>query len=64
MILQITKLISELLKKIDNEQEAFNKDRKHKDKLKGQESIEKYTVRVSLSQRQNMPGKSFPEKGK
>ena len=30
----ITKLISALLKKVDNEQEAFNKERKHKDKLK------------------------------
>ena len=33
-MMMITKLISTLLKKVDNEQEEFNKERKHKDKLK------------------------------
>ena len=41
-MMMITKLISALLKKVDNEQEAFNKERKHKNKLRDQGSILKY----------------------
>ena len=50
--MKITKLISIYLKKVDNDQETFNKEKKHKDKLK-QESIEKYLK----------PGKQVPQKG-
>ena len=50
--MKITKLISNYLKKVDNDQETFNKERKHQDKLK-QESIEKYFK----------PGKQVPKKG-
>jgi len=49
LIMKITKLISIYLKKVDNDQETFNKEKKHKDKLK-QESIEKYLK----------PGKQVP----
>ena len=47
--MKITKLIISYLKKVESEQETFNKESKHKDKLK-QESIEKYIK----------PGKQVP----
>ena len=53
MIKKITRLISTYLKKADNDQETYNKERKHDDKLKNQESILKYLK----------PGKQVPEKG-
>jgi len=53
--MKITKLITSYLKKVESEQETFNKESKHKDKLKQdeklkQESIEKYIK----------PGKQVP----
>ena len=56
--MKITKLITSYLNKVENEQETFNKESKHKNKLKQdeklkQESIEKYIK----------PGKQVPQKG-
>ena len=52
-MMKITKLVANLLKKVDSDQEAYNKERKHKDKLENQESILKYLI----------PGKQVPTKG-